>query len=113
MKRAAVLLAAVACLAAALVSHRRAPQNPLLDSTVTPEHSTVSGHVLERVGAGSYVYLRLVDGTGAERWLVTLSGPNAQRDELTATLYARSERFHSARVDRDFSPLHFASVSPR
>ena len=87
--------------------------NPLADPSVQSEHGTLEGHVRQRLDAGGYVYLEL-ERTGGERaWLVTLAGPATREPDLTATLFARAERFHSARLSRDFAPLHFAAVSPQ
>lgn len=90
------------------------PGNPLNDPTVRPERATFSGHVVQRLNAGSYVYLQLRSPSGADtRWVVTLASASALASELTATLYAQADHFHSARLGRDFSPLHFASVTPQ
>ncbi len=85
--------------------------NPLLDPTVTPEHGQLNGVVLERLPAGGYVYLRVRGEHGLPVWLVTLEGAATRAPTVSATLLARASQFHSARLGRDFAPLHFASLS--
>lgn len=89
------------------------PGNPLNDPAIRPERETFSGHVVQRLNAGGYVYLQLhSSSTNDTRWVVTLASASARESDVTATLYAQAAHFHSARLGRDFSPLHFASVTP-
>ncbi|MFO0599370.1 MAG: hypothetical protein U0228_28945 [Myxococcaceae bacterium] len=114
MKRIALAITALTALLAliAWASPSNHPTNPLTDGSVTPELATLSGRVDERLLAGSYVYLHLIDASGTPHWLVTLDGPATRASLVTARLFARAERFHSARLHRDFESLHFASLTP-
>ncbi|MBM4778235.1 MAG: hypothetical protein GQE15_11090 [Archangiaceae bacterium] len=85
--------------------------NPLVTHALTrPE--TLAGHVVERVPAGSYLYLRLVDAQGTAHWVATLRRTAPTGDDVRVTVFARAETFHSSRLSRDFSPLSFGPVSP-
>lgn len=85
--------------------------NPLVTHALTrPE--TLVGHVVERLPAGSYLYLQLVDAEGATHWVATLRRTAPVGDDVSVTVFARADRFHSTRLARDFSPLSFGPVSP-
>ena len=72
---------------------------------------TLRGHVEERLPAGSYLYLRVRDTSGASHWVATLRSTAPAADEVDVRVMARSERFSSRRLGRDFAPLHFGAVS--
>lgn len=94
-----------------LVTNASPQQNPLVTHGLTrPE--TLVGHVVERVPAGSYLYLRVIDAVGAAHWVATLRRTAATDDAVRVTVFARAETFHSTRLDRDFSPLSFGTISP-
>jgi len=88
--------------------------NPLIAAAL-PAQSVFSTDavVLERVPAGSYLYLR-VAAQGRERWAATLASFEPRGTSLVRlTVFGRAHHFHSARLDRDFDELWFAGVSPR
>lgn len=114
MKQRIALIAGLGLLVGlgALWAPSTAAGNPLSDPSVFPEHGSFSGRVAQRFSAGSYVYLQIISTAGEARWVVTLAGAGARATDVTATLFAEAEHFHSARLGRDFAPLHFAAVSP-
>ena len=69
------------------------------------------GVVEERLVAGSYSYLAVRDAA-ALRW-VAVMGPG-EPPGRTVVVHAMGMRtdFHSARLDRDFAELFFATVQP-
>jgi hypothetical protein len=85
--------------------------NPLLQYALEPSASFgFTGHVEERVGAGSYLYLRVRDPAGARHWVATLTSTASTADEVKVRIFARADEFHSKRLGRDFSPLLFGTV---
>jgi hypothetical protein len=72
--------------------------------------SRFSGTVLERIPAGSYVYLRIQRDDGGSSWVVTAEAlaPDAVRVRVHGMRTAA--RFDSPRLHRTFSPLVFAIV---
>jgi hypothetical protein len=72
---------------------------------------TLCGSVEERLAAGSYLYLRVRDATGARHWVATLRATASDASEVEVKVMARAEQFSSRRLDRDFTPLHFGAVS--
>ncbi len=85
--------------------------NPLVTHALTrPE--TLVGRVVERLPAGSYLYLRVIDSEGAAHWVATLRRTASTDDDVRVTVFARADTFHSTRLSRVFSPLSFGPVSP-
>jgi hypothetical protein len=85
--------------------------NPLVTHALTrPE--TLVGYVVERLPAGSYLYLRVIDSEGAPHWVATLRRTASTDDDVRVTVFARADTFHSTRLSREFSPLSFGPVSP-
>ena len=78
-----------------------------------PASFSLRGTVVERVPAGSYLYLRVEQPTGTTHWVATLARTAASGPEVDVTVFARSDHFHSRRLERDFDPLLFGAVSPR
>jgi hypothetical protein len=72
-----------------------------------------TGHVEERLSAGSYLYLRVRDAAGAGHWVATLTSTASATDDVDVQIFARAEDFHSRRLGRDFSPLLFGTVRSR
>ena len=66
--------------------------------------------MVERVAAGPYVYLRLQEPSGRREWFVSLAATTPDTSPVRALVIGRAARFHSSRLDRDFSPLSFAAV---
>jgi hypothetical protein len=77
---------------------------------VSAAGSRFSGTVLERIPAGSYVYLRIQREDGTSSWVVTaeLLAPDAARVRVHSVRSV--DRFVSPRLKRTFSPLLFAIV---
>jgi hypothetical protein len=69
-----------------------------------------SGRVLERLDAGSYVYLRVERAGAQPSWVVTAEAiaPDAERVEVRAL--RRLDHYESKRLSRAFAPLYFAIV---
>ena len=87
------------------------PGNPFSQHVLPAEQRRwIRGSVVGRLEAGSYVYLRLRELDGAETWLVSLALATPRRERVRALVLGRAERFHSRRLERDFSPLLFAAV---
>jgi len=111
--KASLLL--VGCLVLGCNSHgsQGAPsgENPFAAAEpVDPQDSRFSGRVLERLRAGSYVYL-LVERQGHEpAWVVTADvvAPDAER--VHVRVVRRVDRFESKRLSRTFTPLAFGIV---
>jgi len=113
---AAALAFAVAASAAAAGSvFPTAPQPPALNPFVASALSSgdqfaVDGRVLERVRAGSYLYLR-IDAAGQQHWAATLASLAPDGNDVHLTVVGRSPHFHSARLNREFEDLWFAAVN--
>jgi hypothetical protein len=90
-----------------------AAPNPLASATpVAGPAQALSGEILERLDAGSYVYLRVRPAdAGAETWIVlpVLEAPPADATAIRVRVMRRVERFHSRRLGREFSELLFAA----
>ena len=87
------------------------PQNPFATATpVPPNESRFVGRVVQRLDAGSYVYLE-VDrpGTGPT-WVVTAEALAPDAERVSVQVVKRVEHFESGRLKRSFSPLSFAIV---
>jgi hypothetical protein len=108
---ALMLLAGAVCLGWWHRAHASGPAEAL-PFALTVERRRFDATVLERLPAGEYLYLRVRDEAGATPWLVTLAGAHALPDHLSVRTFGRLDRFHSPRLDRDFSPLLFTSVAP-
>ena len=94
-----------------LVTTAPPQRNPLVTHALTrPE--TLVGRVVERLPAGSYLYLRVIDSEGASHWVATLRRTASTDDDVRVTVFARAGTFHSTRLSREFSPLSFGPVSP-
>jgi hypothetical protein len=84
---------------------------PVATPVVGPAQ-VLSGAILERLDAGSYVYLRVQPAdAGAETWIVlpVLEAPTADAAAIRVRVMRRVERFHSRRLGREFSVLLFAA----
>ncbi len=112
-KRALLVLAAavVVTAAGAVLAPRAAAGNPLARADLVD--FTTDAVVLERLPAGGYLYLRVLDGNG-EHWVATLSSFAPPREELCVRVqvFAKARDFHSPRLRRDFAELWFAAVQP-
>ena len=87
-----------------------ARQSPL--ATLQARSSSIDGSVAERLSAGSYTYLRILDATGISRWIVTVGrGLPVGRRAHVATFGTRDD-FRSARLRRTFEHLEFGWVTP-
>lgn len=110
MKAALLALALTACGGPGPTAHDvvTAAVNPLTTARkLAPERW--HAQVIERVDAGSYMYLQ-VTHDGAPRWVATFAGRPQVGDEVDVTSFAELDRFRSARTGRTFEHLQFASV---
>ncbi|RYE87548.1 MAG: hypothetical protein EOO75_14330 [Myxococcales bacterium] len=74
------------------------------------ERLELTGRVAERLAAGSYTYVRVVDGAGAARWVVTLGRLPPGADRVRVVTMAHVRDFASARLGRRFDDLFFGTV---
>ncbi len=70
----------------------------------------LTGHVVERLRAGPYTYLRVRTEAGAEHWIASLSLGLPASDEVSVKVIADAPTFESRRLARTFSPLFFSVV---
>ena len=74
------------------------------------EHRVIEGRPVERVRAGSYTYVRVVDDAGQGRWVVTMGRVAEGASRVQARTMARVAGFHSRRLDRRFDELFFGTI---
>lgn len=111
MKRTAAVLLLLLLLGVGVALARPASaENPLARYALS-EPTRLHGQVLERVPAGSYLYLRLRDDSGREHWVATLRATASSSDDVTVTVVSRAPSFTSKRLGRAFEPLLFGAVS--
>ncbi|AKF08470.1 hypothetical protein [Sandaracinus amylolyticus] len=87
--------------------------NPFAESRLDAEDRyALTGDVVSRLDAGSYVYFEIRDARGAHHWVATLAvtAPEHAR-HVAATILGRAHAFHSARLDRRFETLLFGIVT--
>ena len=96
---------------AAGLAGRGAPRvgNPLAGHLL-PAPVRFEGRVVERLDAGSYVYLRVSRAGAADTWVVALRSRASIGDRVRIDAVGRAEGFHSKRLGRDFAELFFAAV---
>ncbi|MDI1434600.1 hypothetical protein [Polyangium sorediatum] len=108
---AALMMLAAGLSAAHTISSERRVENPLVHYTLGPSaRFGFTGHVEERLSAGSYLYLRVRDSAGARHWIATLTSTASAAEDVEVRIFARAEDFHSKRLGREFSPLLFGTV---
>lgn len=111
--RRTLLLATMALACArepdAPIAAARASNGSPLHGLAEIDDTTWAGVVEERLEAGSYTYLAVRDAS-ALRWIAVM-GPG-EAPGRTVQVHALGVRndFHSARLDRDFDELVFATV---
>ncbi len=88
---------------------RTAPRNPL-EQYRLERPIEVRGNVLERLSAGSYLYLKVHEASGAERWVATLKQTASTSNQVVVTVFGEAATFASPRLGRTFSPLSFGAV---
>jgi hypothetical protein len=83
--------------------------NPLATMRMPLDHERFcEGRVAEVHSTGSYRYLRL---DADDHWFVVMSSDVAAAQVVSLHVFGIAETFHSARLDRDFSPLSFATLT--
>ena len=107
-----LLLAGVLALTAC---DRRTPsssaQNPFASAErVGAADSRWSGRVLERVNAGSYVYLRIERAGAGPTWVVTAEAIAPDTERVQVRALRKVDHFESKRLKREFAPLVFGIV---
>ena len=123
MKFIAVLALAVCALCAceqrpapsmgssASVPVQKPAENPFATAApVPPAESRFAGRVVQRLDAGSYVYLEVERPGGGPTWVVTAEALAPDADRVSVHVVKRVEHFESRRLKRSFSPLGFAIV---
>lgn len=76
------------------------------------ERQPFAAQVVERLDAGPYAYLRVIDPTGHELWAAVLSRSLTSSARVQLTPLARADHFTSRRLGRAFAPLTFATLAP-
>lgn len=85
---------------------------PLAD--LTPSTEVIVGRVEERLPAGGYVYLAIRGDDGVQRWAVVMGAAPLVGAAVRARSMGKRADFHSARLQRTFAELHFATLkAPR
>jgi hypothetical protein len=112
MSFALATIVAVTALTAAGMSAARGPGDAgsPLAGHLLPAPTRFEGRVLERLEAGSYAYLRIARDGSPDAWIVAVRPRPRPGDRVHVDALGRAERFHSARLGRDFSGLFFATV---
>ena len=64
------------------------------------ERRVIEGRPAERLRAGSYTYVRVVDDEGKGRWVVTMGRVAEGASRVQARTMARTTDFHSTRRSR-------------
>jgi hypothetical protein len=106
-----LILLTAACNAPPDPKSDAAAQNPFIAHALeSHERTWREGHVIERLAAGPYVYLRVRDLEGNVEWYASLSATTPSATHVRALVVGRAARFESARLGRVFSPLSFAAV---
>jgi hypothetical protein len=86
-------------------------QNPFASAErVDASESAWSGRVLERLNAGSYVYLRVARDGAAPAWVVTAEAIAPDAENVRVRALRRVNHFESKRLGRAFAPLFFGIV---
>lgn len=92
------------------------PHNPLAAYALPDgERIRFEGRVLERIDAGSYVYLSVERTSGDRVWVVTLAssrGAAAGVGAVSVLAIGHADRFDSRRLSRSFDDLYFGVVRP-
>ena len=92
-------------------SESTADQNPFASAQrVSPSESSWSGRVLERLDAGSYVYLRIEREGAQPAWVVTAEAIATDAERVQVRVLRRVDHFESKRLSRGFAPLFFGIV---
>lgn len=68
------------------------------------------GRVVQRLDAGSYVYLEVDRPGSGPTWVVTAEALTPDAERVSVQVVKRVEHFESRRLRRSFSPLSFAIV---
>ena len=85
-------------------------QSPL--AGLQARSSSLDGSVAERLSAGSYTYLRIVDFAGVSSWIVTVGRGLPVGSRAHVASFGAREDFRSARLQRTFEHLDFGWVTP-
>jgi hypothetical protein len=83
------------------------PGSPLEFATTLAHPERVTGIVAEHLSVHSYTYIKLRERSG---WFVYSGPPPAENTPITLRVYASTSAYRSARLERLFSPLMFASL---
>ena len=100
----------------ALLASTRDPRadvrvNPFAaNALATRDRYAFDGRIEARLRAGSYVYLRVRDGAGAQWWVATLAAAAPSAERVSVYVFSRAATFRSRRLSREFSPLLFGAV---
>lgn len=116
--RAAVALSLVCCSVVGVSTLWSACTSPLpggplanLDPSAR-EHRLIEGRPAERLRAGAYTYVRVIDDQNVARWVVTMGRPPEGATRVQARTMAHATNFHSQRLQRRFDELYFGTIRP-
>jgi len=85
--------------------------NPFAAATPVAEpNSRFAGRIVQRLDAGSYVYLEVDKPGSGPTWVVTAEALAPDADRVVVHVIKRVEQFESKRLKRTFAPLGFAVV---
>jgi hypothetical protein len=85
--------------------------NPFAKAAPAPAaDSRFTGRVIQRLDAGSYVYLEVEKPGSGPTWVVTAEALAPDADRVAVHVVKRVDHFESRRLQRSFSPLGFAIV---
>jgi hypothetical protein len=88
-----------------------AADNPFAKAAPVPAaESRFTGRVIQRLEAGSYVYLEVERPGSGPTWVVTAEALAPDADRVAVHVVKRVDHFESRRLQRSFSPLGFAIV---
>jgi len=104
-----MIAAALCCSILPSACDRTAPRNPL-EQYGLARPIEVRGEVVERLSAGSYLYLKVHEPSGAERWVATLTQTASSSNQVVVTVFGEAASFASHRLGRTFAPLSFGAV---
>ncbi len=97
-------------------SEPAAPSNPFATFALPKaERLSFEGRVVDRLDAGSYVYLEVERSSGERSWTVTLSSSDGAKrgvEAVRVVAVGYASDFESKRLGRTFDGLYFAVVRP-
>lgn len=109
-------MTAMGTISFSLAANHDFPGNPL-SAYALPDgaRERFEGRVVERIDAGSYVYLGVERASGERVWVVSLAGSSGAApgvESVRVIAIGHAAHFTSKRLGRSFDNLYFAVVRP-